>query len=192
MRHTCTLNKHGCENHGSLLAVYRVPGVAKEASGGRMGVPAQPDLPGAGRGLGSCERSSSRVGSPNPRQSQHLGSGPYPPASAFFILPSVEGTHWEAPARLRCGPRDGLVEVWRNWGERLGCSGRHAGFGWVAETRETGEGQSRGTAWRVILQARPVTLPSKRARNRVLLSRSRKLGLSCQNFGGSWPRSAKQ
>ena len=28
------------------------------------------------------------------------------------------------------------MQGWRNWGKRLGCLGRQAGFGWVAEARE--------------------------------------------------------
>jgi len=31
------------------------------------------------------------------------------------------------------------VQGWRDWGQRLGCLGRQAGFGWVAEARETGK-----------------------------------------------------
>jgi hypothetical protein len=40
--------------------------------------------------------------------------------------------------RLRWGPREGLVQRWRNWGPGLGCQ---AGFGEAGETRETGKGR---------------------------------------------------
>jgi hypothetical protein len=44
------------------------------------------------------------------------------------------------------------------------------------------KGESRGTAWRVILQARPVTLPSERAINRVLLSKGLKINDLCSSL----------
>jgi hypothetical protein len=57
--------------------------------------------------------------------------------------------------RLRGGPRDGRV--------RIGAIG----------------GQRRDTAWRVILQASPVTLLSERAMNRVLLSKGLEINDLC-------------
>src|ERR1017187_6814458 len=45
---------------------------------------------------------------------------------------------------LRGVPREGLVQGWRNRGQRLGCLGRQAGSEWVAETRETGKGPEPG------------------------------------------------
>ena len=61
-----------------------------------------------------------------------------------------------------------MVQGWRNrgpegstvWGAKLGSDGSPRGGRRV-------KGQSRGTAWRVILQARPATLPSERAMNRI-------------------------
>jgi hypothetical protein len=61
-----------------------------------------------------------------------------------------------------------MVQGWRNrgpegstvWGAKLGSDGS-------PRRGRRVKGQSRGTAWRVILQARPATLPSERAMNRV-------------------------
>jgi hypothetical protein len=53
------------------------------------------------------------------------------------------------------------------WGAKLGSDGS-------PRRGRPVKGQSRGTAWRVILQASPVTLPSERAMNR---------GLACDDAG---------
>ena len=47
-------------------------------------------------------------------------------------------------ANLQGGLRDGLVQGRSNRGQRLGCLGRQAAFGRVAETRETGKGPEPG------------------------------------------------
>jgi hypothetical protein len=46
--------------------------------------------------------------------------------------------------RLRWGPRGGLVQDWSNGGPKARLLGRQAGFGRVAETRETGQGRAPG------------------------------------------------
>ena len=60
------------------------------------------------------------------------------------------------------------------WGGKLGSDGS-------PRRGRRVQGQSRGTAWRVILQARPVTLTSARAMNRVLLSK----GLEINDLGST-------
>jgi hypothetical protein len=62
--------------------------------------------------------------------------------------------------------------IGRIGGQRLACLGHQAGFGWVAETRET---DKRPAPWHRLASDRsekgPVTTPSERAMNRVLLSK---------------------
>src|ERR1039457_5342813 len=70
---------------------------------------------------------------------------------------------WGTTVRLRGGPREGLVQGWRNrasavWGAKLGSDGS-------PRRGRQAKDQNRDTAWRVILQASPVTIPSKRAKN---------------------------
>jgi hypothetical protein len=61
------------------------------------------------------------------------------------------------------------------WGAKLGSAG--------SPRRGTRvKGQSRGTAWRVILQASPVTIPSERAMNRVWLSQGLELNDLCSRL----------
>src|ERR1035437_1239330 len=68
--------------------------------------------------------------------------------------------------RLRGGPRDGLVQGSTVWGAKLGSDGSPR-----RRRRVNVNGQSRGTAWRMILLASPLTMPSERAINRVLVLR---------------------
>jgi hypothetical protein len=68
-------------------------------------------------------------------------------------------------------------------GQRFGCLGRQSGFGWIAETRGRWiKGQSRGTTRRVILHASPVTIPSERAMNWVLLSKGMEINYLCSSL----------
>ena len=65
----------------------------------------------------------------------------------------------EARGRVWC-------RAWGNWG--LGCWGAKLGSEESPRRGRQGKGQ---TAWRVILQAIPVTIPAGRAMNQVLLSK---------------------
>jgi hypothetical protein len=68
-------------------------------------------------------------------------------------------------------------------GQRFGCLGRQSGFGWIAEMRGRWiKGQSRGTTRRVILHASPVTIPSERAMNWVLLSKGMEINYLCSSL----------
>jgi hypothetical protein len=58
------------------------------------------------------------------------------------------------------------------WGAKLGSEG-------LPRRGKRVKGQSRGTAWRVILQASPVTLPSARAMSRVGLSEGLEINDLC-------------
>jgi len=74
--------------------------------------------------------------------------------------------------RLRWDLREGLVQGWSN---RMPEARLFGAPSWVwMDRRDAGrrvKGQSRGTAWRVILQASPITIPSERALNRALLAK---------------------
>jgi hypothetical protein len=58
---------------------------------------------------------------------------------------------------MNMGARDSAV-----WGAKLGSDGS-------PRRAKRVQGENRGTAWRVILQASPATLPSERTMNLVLL-----------------------
>src|ERR1035441_7341503 len=56
-------------------------------------------------------------------------------------------------------------------GRRLGCLGRQAGFGWIAEARETGKGPEPGHRLALDPAVKsPVTIPPERAMNPFLRS----------------------
>ena len=71
-----------------------------------------------------------------------ISVAPPEPHRSLTVVPSIriEGT----TVRLRWGPREGLVQGWRTGGQELDCLGCQAGFGWVAETRETRQGPELG------------------------------------------------
>jgi hypothetical protein len=66
------------------------------------------------------------------------------------------------------------------WGAKLGSDGS-------PRRGRRVKSQSRGTAWRVILQASPVTLPSERAMNRVLLSKGLEINDLCSSLRETVP-----
>jgi hypothetical protein len=84
------------------------------------------------------------------------------------------GAGWEEP-----GARGSTV-----WGAKLGSDGS-------PRRGRRVKGQSRGTDGRGILQASPVTLPSARAMNRVLLSKGLEINDLCSSDSRAGPRQAK-
>jgi hypothetical protein len=78
------------------------------------------------------------VGEQRPLPSAHTAIAP--PETPRSTLDPDRGYYGESPGR----PAGGIVQDWRNRGQRLGCLGRQAGFGWVAETRATGKGPEPG------------------------------------------------
>jgi hypothetical protein len=92
-----------------------------------------------------------------------IGAAPEPPRST---LDPDRGYYGEAPGRPARRSGAGWEVPGASgsavWGAKLGSEG--------SPRRERRvKGQSRGTAWRLILQASPVTIPSAGAMNRVLL-----------------------
>jgi len=88
--------------------------------------------------------------------------------------------------RLRGSSGAARETVWcrvgRIGGQRLGCLGRQAGSGGVAETRETGKGPKPGHPLAPDpSKESPVPTPSATAMNRILLSK----GLEINDLGSS-------
>jgi len=87
-----------------------------------------------------------------------------------LISDSNQRYYGETPGRLRRGPRDDLVRGDGKGSQRLGCFGRQAGFGGVAETRETRKRPEPGHRLKPDPSEKSlVTIPSERATNRILL-----------------------
>jgi hypothetical protein len=96
--------------------------------------------------------------------------------------------------RLRGGSGAARRTVWCRVGgtgrQKLGCLGRQAVFGGVAERRETGEGPELGHRLAPDPSAESqVTIPSATAMNQVLLSKGLEindLGSSLHEIVSSW------
>ena len=107
-----------------------------------------------------CFRWNGRNGVPQPPA--HTAVAP-PETSRRPSDPGIRG----ATGSLRGVPREGLVQGWRNRGPEAQQFGG-AKLGPDRSPRHGGrvKGQSRSTAWRMILQASPATVPAKTARKR--------------------------
>ena len=94
--------------------------------------------------------------------------------------------------RLWGGSRDCLVQGWRSRGSGSPVWGAKVGSDGSPRCGRRVRGQRRGTAWRVILQANPETLPSERAMNRVLLSKGLEISNLCSSLREIMPSSWAQ
>ena len=107
-----------------------------------------------------------------------------PPEPHRSTLDPDRGYYGEAPAQAagrsgawleEQGARSSTV-----WGAKLGSDGS-------PRRGRRVKGQSRGTAGRIIHQASPVTLPSERAKNRVLLSKGLEINDLCSSLRETVP-----
>ena len=103
-------------------------------------------------------------GEQRPLPPAHTSVAPPEPHRSLTVVPLIGDKRYygEAPVRPAGGSGAGLEEPGARgstvWGAKLGSDGS-------PRRGRRVKGQSRGTAWRVILQASPVTIPSERAMN---------------------------